>query len=405
MSLRTFCCFLFIVIASVAGLAQDIAPPAPQRLVIHSNVLNEDRVIWVRMPAVPRGGKASYAVLYMTDGGPNVNEIGSTIDFLARNNRIPPLIVVGITNTDRVRDLTPSHAGEKHSDGSVEPMPTSGGADKFLDFIQTELVPEVEKRFPTQPYRIFTGHSFGGLFAIHALISRPDLFNAYIAVSPSLWWDDARTLHQAEQFLARQKEYKKILFVSLADEGGDMNAAFEEFQRTLSGSLPKGFVAQSARYRDENHGSTVLVAHYAGLRAIFGDWSMPFDPKTDMPTGGLAGVEQHFRELSERLGFTVSAEQEINSLGYRLLSDKKVDDAMTAFRRNVELYPHSANVYDSLADGLEAQGKANLALENVQKAVGVATQNSDPALPDFQKHLERLSAANKAAAGKNGQAK
>src|SRR6516162_2388843 len=105
---RTLLCFLCSSIASIASLGQDLAPPSPQRLVVHSNVLNEDRVIWVRMPAASRGKKESYPVLYMTDGGTNVNEIGSIIDFLADNNFIPPLIVVGITNTDRNRDLTPS---------------------------------------------------------------------------------------------------------------------------------------------------------------------------------------------------------------------------------------------------------------------------------------------------------
>src|SRR5580700_5714711 len=144
MSRRTFPYFLFSCIAcvaSIASLAQIAAPPAPQHLLVHSNVLNEDRVIWVRMPAAAQGKKESYPVIYMTDAGTNVNEIGSTIDFLADTNFMPPLIVVAIENTDRARDLTPSHAGVRHSDGTVDPVPTSGGADKFLDFIQTELVP------------------------------------------------------------------------------------------------------------------------------------------------------------------------------------------------------------------------------------------------------------------------
>jgi len=406
-AINIFLLFSFISIISITCIAQDIAPPVPQRLVIHSNVLNEDRVIWVRMPTTGPGGRGSYPVLYITDGGSNVNEIGSLIDFLVDNNRIPPLMVVGIANTDRIRDLTPTHADMKRPDGTSDPgVTTSGGSDKFLDFIQSELIPEIEKRYATLPFRIFAGHSLGGLLTIHALITRPDLFNAYLAVSPSLQWDDAHTLHQAQQFFAKQKDLKKTLFFSLGNEGetpNPMGEAFEQMQKTLSTNLPKGFVVQSARYRDEDHGSTVLVAHYAGLRTIFGGWQMPRDMQTGLPVGGLAGVEKHYRELSDRYGFPVSAEQGINSLGYALLGRNKASEAVIAFKRNVELYPKSANVYDSLADGLEAAGQAEPAMQNVQKAVAVGTDSSDPLLPEFKKHLERLTAAAKA--GKGDQAK
>ena len=400
MSRRTFCSFLFSCIASIVSLAQIAPPPAPQRLVVHSNVLNEDREIWVRMPAAAQGKKESYPVLYMTDAGPNVNEIGSTIDFLADNNFMPPLIVVAIANTDRTRDLTPSHAGVKHSDGTVEPLPTSGGADKFLDFIQTELVPEIEKRYATHSYRIFAGHSLGGLFAIHALINRPALFNACIATSPSLWWDDFRTVHQAQAFFAKEKEFNKVLFFALGNEGGDMTEGFEQLQKILNANRPAGFVEKSAHYSEEIHSSTELLGHYDGLRTIFAEWRMPRDPKTDARIGGLEGVEQHYRALSDRFGFAVSAERDINSLGYALLGAKKFEEALAAFRRNVELYPQSANSYDSLADGLEAAGKPDLAVSNVEKAVEVATQTGDPLLPAFKRHLDRLVAAGKAAPGK-----
>jgi len=392
---RTLCCLLIACIVSVAGFAQDLTTPVPERLLVHSNILNEDRVMWVRMPAAARGKAERYAVLYITDGGANVNEIGSVIDFLADAGFMPPLIVVGITNTDRNRDLTPTRAGIKHSDGSVEQFPTTGGADKFLDFIQKELAPEVEKRYRTEPYRILAGHSLGGLFTVHALVARPDLFNAYIASSPSLWWDDARTVRDAQEFLPRQKELKKTLFFSLGNEGGDMKGPFEQLQQLLSAKRPKGFVAESARYEDEVHGSTELRTHYAGLRLIFAGWPMPRDEK-DQRKGGLAGVEQHYRELSERFGFQVSAEQEINGLGYHLLGDKNIAEAMAAFERNVALYPRSANVYDSLADCLEAAGKPDLAMQNAQKAVEVAAQSGDPLLPAFKKHVERLAAGAKA---------
>jgi tetratricopeptide (TPR) repeat protein len=132
---------------------------------------------------------------------------------------------------------------------------------------------------------------------------------------------------------------------------------------------------------------------------------MPRDPKDGLPVGGLKGVEQHYRELSERFGFPVSAESTINQLGYNLLARKRIDEAIAAFKRNVELYPGSANVYDSLADGQEADGKVELARQNVERAVARGTETSDPLLPDFKKHLERIVAAAAAPGGKSGQAK
>jgi predicted alpha/beta superfamily hydrolase len=397
MSLRAVSTFLIICLASIAAIGQNLAPPVPERLTIHSNVLNEDRAILVRMPAAAQGKKEKYPVLYLADGDGHINEVGAIIDFLASQNRCAPLIVVGIPNTDRTRDLTPTRGDQKNPQGVVvQAEPTSGGGDKFLEFIQTELFPEIEKRYPVQPYRIFAGHSLGGLLAIHALIAHPDMFNAYIAVSPSLQWDDQHTLHQAQQFFAKQKELNKTLFFSLGNEGATPNPmgdGFEQLQKLFTTSTPKGFIVRSARYPDEDHGSTTFLAHYAGLRTLFDGWVMPRDPKDGMPIGGLKGVEQHYRELSERFGFPVSSEAAINQTGYALLGQKKIEDALAAFKRNVELYPGSANVYDSLADGLEAAGKADLARQNVEKAVTVGTATADPLLPQFKQHLDRLVAA------------
>jgi tetratricopeptide (TPR) repeat protein len=111
--------------------------------------------------------------------------------------------------------------------------------------------------------------------------------------------------------------------------------------------------------------------------------------------------------LSERFGFPVSAEAAINQVGYGLLAQKKIDESIAAFRRNVELYPGSANVYDSLADALEAAGKPDLARQNEEKAVTVGTATSDPLLPQFKQHLDRLaaSAATATKADHSGQAK
>jgi predicted alpha/beta superfamily hydrolase len=398
--------FLFAIVCSLAiiATAQEVAPPVPQRIDIHSKVLNEERTVWVRTPPGYQIGKSVYPVIYVTDAPEPVTEIGSTIDFLVRNNRMPPLIVVGIGNTDRTRDLTPSHADVKQEDGTVSTYPTSGGADKFLDFIQSELIPEIEKRYRTAPYRIFAGHSFGGLLAIHTLVTRPDLFEAYIAVSPSLQWDSGRTLRQAQQFFAGRSELKKTLFFSLASEGNTPNPMgenFEHLKKTLKAGAPNGLVWESARYPDEDHGSTVFRAHYAGLKMLFSGWQVPRDGKTFLPIGGLAGIEKHYAALSERYGYKIPIpESTINIFGYQLMASKKLSEANAVFERNVKLYPESANVYDSFGEGLEAEGKLDAAALNFLKAIELGTKYNDGALPQFKQHLERVTLAAKAAPAK-----
>lgn len=389
---------------SLTSVAEDIALPVPQSFTIHSRILNEDRVLWVRTPAGYERTTQVYPVVYQTDGPWHINEIGGSIDFLVKNNRMPQVIVVAIENTDRMRDLTPTHPNQKLPAGKADPVLTAGGGDKFLDFIQTELMPEVQKRYRVAPYKIFAGHSLGALLAIHALITRPDMFNAYIAVSPSLQWDDGRTLHQAQQFFASQARLDKALFISLASEGNSdnpMSRNFAALEKSLSQRVPEGFWWKAEHFPDENHGSTVLRAHYAGLRMIFKDWEPPRDQETSAYRGGLAGIEDHYRKLSERFGYAIPLpEGEINELGYSLKDDGKLDEAIAAFQRNVELYPESANVYKSLGEGLEAEGKYEAATENMQKAITLAAKYNDANLGQYKQRLERVNAEAKKASDK-----
>ena len=381
-----FCLF------SICLAAQDMAPPAPQKLTLHSNILNEDRVVWIRTPQSYAKTKGPFPVLYLVDGPTHINLVASTMDFLVQGDRMPPLVIVGIANTDRTRDMTPTHADEKDSDGTVRPDPTSGGADHFIDFIQNELMPEIEKRYRVATYKIFAGHSFGGLLAVHILITRPDMFQAYIAASPSLWWDNERTLHQAQDFFAAHAELNKRFFFDLGNENPDMRNPFDALQKTLMDKTPKDFQWKSAIYPDEDHGSSVLRGYYDGLREVFLGWPTPTD-KDGKIIGGLQGLEAHCHELSARYGYEIlPSENTMNNLGYRFLGEKKVAQAIVVFKRNVELYPGSANVYDSLGDGYEADGKLDLATENVQKAVEVGTKTDDSGLEAYKAHLKRLMA-------------
>jgi hypothetical protein len=388
---RVLSAFAVLLMISAAAIAQP-ATGTVKQFTLKSTVLGEDRIVLIRTPPGYESNKQSYAVLYMTDGDAHMGHTASTIDFLVNNGRMPELIVVGVTNTDRTRDLTPAKSTNKNAAGQLQ-FPTAGGADNFLKFFETELIPEIEKDYRVQPYRILAGHSFGGLFAVHAMISKPGLFNSYVAVSPSLQWENAEALKRAESFLQGRKELKVTLYTSLGNEPGAIGENFDKFRDVLAKTNIKGFEWQAERMDDEDHGSVVLRSHYFGLRKVYAGWQGPLDAQTGAISGGLKGADEHFKKLSEKFGYTIPVpENLINQMGYQFLGQGKPEEAIAVFKTNVERYPASANVYDSLAEAYERGGRNDLAEPLYDKARTLGEQNKDPNTAIYKANYERVHA-------------
>ena len=388
---RLLSAFALLLMISAAVIAQP-ATGTVKRFSLKSTVLGEDRIVLVRTPVGYETNKESYPVLYMTDGDAHMSHTAATIEFLTRNGRIPELIVVGITNTDRTRDLSPTKSTQKNPAGELQ-FPTSGGADNFLKFFETELIPEIEKTYRVQPYRVLAGHSLGGLFTVHAMVSKPGLFNSYVAVSPSLQWENQVTLKRAEEFLKNQKQLNVSLFTSLGNEPGAIGESFDSFREVLAKTNIKGFAWQAERMDDEDHGSVVLRSHYAGLRKVYEGWQGPRDLQSGAIIGGLKGADAHYAKLSERFGYKIPVpEALINQMGYQLIFAGKPEEAIAAFKANVERYPNSANVYDSLAEAYERGGQLDLAEPLYEKARVLGEQNNDPNTAIYKANYERVHA-------------
>lgn len=380
---------LLFVISSVANA--QLPTGTLKRFVLKSTVLGEDRVILVRTPIGYENSKMRYPIVYMTDGDVHMAHTSSTIEYLFRNGRIPDLILVGVTNTDRTRDLTPAKSIDRNAAGELL-NPTAGGADNFLKFFETELIPEIEKEYRVLPYRIFAGHSFGGLFAIHTMITKPKLFNAYIAVSPALQWADFEALKRAEEFLKNQKELKLTLYMSVGHEPGGLGDSVDRFRDFLAKTPIKGFEWQFERLDDEDHGSVVLRSHYFGLRKVYEGWRGP-RAESGALIGGLKDADAHYAKLSERLGYTIPVpEALINQLGYQFLNGGKPEEAIATFKANVERYPDSANVYDSLGEAYERGGQIEIAEPLYEKARTLSVQNNDPNVAIYKTNYERAHA-------------
>jgi len=165
-------------------------------------------------------------------------------------------------------------------------------------------------------------------------------------------------LKRAEEFLKNQKELKATLFVSLGNEPGAIGESFDSFRDLLSKTSIKGFEWQAERMDDEDHGSVVLRSHYFGLRKVYEGWQAPRDPTNGAVIGGLKGADEHYKKLSEKFGYSIPVpENLINQMGYQLLLNGKPEEAIAVFKTNIERYPMSANVYDSLAEATNEEGE------------------------------------------------
>lgn len=381
---------LFGLAAGFAGAGEPIT--IGETITLPSKIMGEERTILVSTPPGYDQSSQSYPVLYMTDGNQHLTHTRGTVDFLARNGLMPQVIVVGVNNTDRTRDLSPTHVASRTIDGRVFESPTSGGASKFLDFFEQELFPYVDANYRTLPLRFFTGHSFGGLFALNAFFTRPEMFDAVLAVSPSLNWDDDLPIRQADSFFDGRDELNVTLFVAMADEeeGDPAPTRLDRLEKKLSEADTEGFEWAVMRMPDENHGSVVLRAHYWGLRKVFEGWQLPTDEETGRFVGGLDGIKAHYAGLSKKYGVTVVPDENtVNAIGYQVLGREEFEAAIAIFRYNVELYPASANVYDSLGEAFENAGRLDEAFVSYSKAVENAAKNGDDRLDIFTANRDR----------------
>jgi predicted alpha/beta superfamily hydrolase len=373
-----------ILALAAAGLGQDKPISIGVRMEIRSPALNEDRPILVSLPEDYAGSLRRYPVIYVLDGESLFLPTVAVARFLGDRGLAPQTIVVGVPSGEtRTRDLTPASAVPDKEN------PGGGGADLFLRFMTTELRPFIDGRYRTEPFRVLIGHSFGGLFAVHALLGRPESFNAYVAISPSLWWDQDAEAATARRLFGEGVPLKGYLYISHGRENNGIPASVETFAAVLGRMAPPRLRWKLDYLAGDNHNSTPARAIYNGLEGLFAAWAPPEDG-----TPSAAEVERRFAALTEEFGFPCRpAEDWINGTGYSLLRRrKKPDEAVAMFRYGVSCYPDSANAYDSLAEGYEAQGRPDLALECCRTACRLAEQASDPRLATFRKHLDAVQA-------------
>ena len=347
-----------------------------QELTVESKVLGEKRDLVIYLPEGYQKSQHRYPVLYLTDGDIQGPHTAGTVDYLAKFEQMPPMIVVGIVNPaeTRVRDLTITPS-DKQNPNQLE------NADRFLAFVENEVIPFVKQQYRTLDYQILSGTSHGGQFAINALVKRPGLFHGVIAISPSLYWHKNQLLGLTEQAL-KSEQLPGRLYVSIANEEPTMTEPYQRFAELLARNQSAKLVVSSQTFSNETHNTTVLQGQYAGLKHIFRDWPIQEgEPKT------LADLQDKFASRSKLLKTDLKIpEDKANGYAGWLQYLNRQDDALALLKWSRTNYPQSLNAHTAL---IKAYLHFKMA-EDAKAALKDALQTLNELSPEQKAQLEAL---------------
>lgn len=235
-------------------------------LALDSRILGERRTINVYLPPGYAAGDARYPVLYMPDGGMGEDfpHVVGSVDVSIKNGIIRPVIVVGIENTERRRDLTPPTAVPDEQAAA----PHAGGATAFRAFLRDELVPAITARYRTTDEAAIVGESLAGLFVVETFLVEPTLFSGYIAADPSVWWNEERVVREATARLATFPPGPRALYVATADEPTILDGV-AALTTALAIVQPVDVTWTYEPMPAEHHGTIFPTAALHGIRLLF----------------------------------------------------------------------------------------------------------------------------------------
>ncbi|MEO6547392.1 MAG: alpha/beta hydrolase-fold protein [Ferruginibacter sp.] len=375
---------------------------------VQSKILHENRAVWVYVPNNKNDGvKERYPVIYVLDGNALFSSVVALVQQFGEtdwNWILPKMIVVGIPSTYRVRDLTPTHIEEDPPFRSREASKETGGGENFVSFMKNELIPHIDSLYPTQPHKILIGHSFGGLTAINILANHSNLFNSFICIDPSMWWDNLHFLEATKKALTQDRLSGKSLYVSLS---GSINEDIDTakmrkdtlwgFSRHFRGILElddflksqpqNGLRYEFKFYKNENHMSLPFITEHDGLRFIFKDYFFTLSDKeeSDSTFNVAEKLKNHFQRVSQMLGYTMEPPVDmVSQYGNSFIGEKQYYKARQLFKLNIENYPNSYIVYNAYGDYLTAIGDKAQAAGYFKKAL-LLKEN-----PESRKKLKEL---------------
>jgi predicted alpha/beta superfamily hydrolase len=352
---------LFIISLSSTILAQTNADFCIGKTdSLYSNILKEKReiLVYVPQPDNPYVKTETYPVLYLYDGAKSFMKTVAMIDHLSSDYgsyRCPKMIVVAVVHPDRFKDLFPNMAKDNKD-----------GMDDFGKFMEQELIPYIDKKYPTQPYRTVIGHSLGGLRVAHSVVYQSQLFNSYIALDPSLGHDMNVWSNKASEVMSKKSFYNASLFIAMAhtmpksmsleaikkDTSGESRhmRTIAQFADDINSNKNQGLQFDWKYYPNETHSEVTFSGTYDGLNSVF-SWYYNSEQEKIMDTKtsskeAIEIVAKHYQLISNKMGYKVVPLESYITRLVEILVNKQMHDKAVAFAEyNFTNFPESELAY------------------------------------------------------------
>ena len=240
------------------------------KFVIKSNILDEERTCLISLPDSYNESSdvdKRYPVIILLDGNTHFKIASGILHFMSfnrnQNNLMPESIIIAIENVDRERDFTVTKIKTKRPNNM-------GGGRIFLNFIEKELLPYIDKKYKTKPFRTLIGHSLGGLLTLNSYMDKNSVFNAYISIDPSIWWNEEMMKNKVDAISPISLDKK--LYIATANQG-EANykrnkQRHDSIYALIKKKSDKPLNIEIEYFENENHRSVPLIALYQGLKYL-----------------------------------------------------------------------------------------------------------------------------------------
>lgn len=332
-----------------------------QKLNYESQHLNETRTYSVYLPpSYAANPKKRYPVFYCLDGETHFKASVGTLDWLSKSaNAIPEHLIVAIHN----------HPGRR----SQDLVPQGGNPERFQafqKFLVEELVPFIDKTYRTEPFRIMSGHSLGGMFALSLLMDYPNQFQAFFISSPYFVIDQGQSISTMQSRLPKLDLKQTFIYASLGSETG-LRPFYDSWMEVLKTSAPQELSWEAEIWDQESHMTTPVPTNYSGIKALYAD--IYPEPSSALMQKDVDQIQKHFKALSKnKYGFDISAEDALIQKGILSAQSGDVAAGIGVLKATTKAYPKSWKAQLSLSHLLEAIGQVGDSTEAAIKAQKLA---------------------------------